>query len=141
MVPSFDIEKLHLVPERMSTFSNIFAYFKTKLCINLMTIELARRLQGTGVTVNCVHPGAVSTNLVDEIDITPLKLMLKINFMFFRSPWEGAQTVNYLAVSPEVENCSGGYYVECKLGNPSGRAQNVELAQKFWEATERLIRR
>ncbi|XP_045484842.1 retinol dehydrogenase 14-like [Pieris rapae] len=131
-------DDLCTVPIRKS-YTNSIWYFKTKLCMVLMTKELARRLKDTGVTVNCLHPGAVKTNMINNIDIKFVKIIVNAALSCFKTPRDGAETAIYLAVSPEVENHSGGYYVDCKLANTSRRARNPDLARQLWEASERLV--
>ncbi|MDZ4338820.1 MAG: SDR family oxidoreductase, partial [candidate division NC10 bacterium] len=83
-------------------------YASTKLANVLFTYELARRLEGTGVTANCLHPGSVATNLLADFLPTPLRFVTKIVGV---SPEKGAQTPLYLATSPEVEEVTGKYFV------------------------------
>jgi NAD(P)-dependent dehydrogenase (short-subunit alcohol dehydrogenase family) len=85
---------------------------QTKLALVLFTYELARRLEGTGVTANCLHPGAVATNLTEkDPDMPPITLFFQKLFKpFFMSPEKGAATSLYLASSPEVEGVTGKYF-------------------------------
>jgi NAD(P)-dependent dehydrogenase (short-subunit alcohol dehydrogenase family) len=79
----------------------------------LFTYELARRLKGINVTVNCLHPGAVAINLVEKDKDIPSfsKLLYKLIKPFFKSPEKGAETILYLALSSEVKDISGKYFL------------------------------
>ena len=104
------------------------AYGLSKLGNLLFAYELARRLEGTGVTVNALHPGAVSTKLLHA---------------GFRSsggaaPVEGARTAVYLASSPEVAAVTGGYYADERPTTSSAASYDRELQGAFWQVSERL---
>jgi NAD(P)-dependent dehydrogenase (short-subunit alcohol dehydrogenase family) len=87
-------------------------YGQSKLALILFSYELARKLEGTGVTVNALHPGFVSTN-IGQSDVGPfLRMIASIIFRFGISPEEGAKTSIYLASSPDVENVTGKYFVK-----------------------------
>ncbi|CAK1546172.1 unnamed protein product [Leptosia nina] len=131
-------EELSTIPQGWNPMLNNIWYFRSKLCIVLMTVELARHLKDSGVTANCLHPGVVNTNMLNNINVTIIRLFMKVIRSLVKTSWEGAQTAIYLATSPEVES-SGGYYAECKLTNPSRTACNVELAKRLWDTTERLV--
>jgi NAD(P)-dependent dehydrogenase (short-subunit alcohol dehydrogenase family) len=114
------------------------AYGHSKLCNILFTRELARRLAGTGVTANCLHPGFVRTNLGQRGGGVFGRL---VRFaMLFAGPAErGAQTIIYLAGSPEVAQVTGGYFADCRPTTPSAQAQDAAAAARLWSATERLV--
>jgi NAD(P)-dependent dehydrogenase (short-subunit alcohol dehydrogenase family) len=114
-----------------------FVYGRSKLCNILFTRELARRWAGTGVTANCLHPGFVSTRFGAE---TGGLISFGLHFakLFALKPEQGAETLIYLASSPDVETTNGGYFYRCKLTSPSAEAQDDTLARRLWEATERL---
>ncbi|XP_026758550.1 retinol dehydrogenase 12-like [Galleria mellonella] len=114
-------------------------YNNSKLCNLLMSMELARRLSGTGVTANSLHPGAVYTKLMTNHPVMKFDILRYIVRPFMKSSWEGAQTTIYLAVSPEVEGVTGGYFVDCKKTAPSITAQDDHIASKLWEVSERLV--
>ncbi|XP_072858058.1 retinol dehydrogenase 14 [Pogona vitticeps] len=118
-----------------------FAYSRSKLANILFTMELARRLEGTGVTVNVLHPGVVRTNLGRYIHI-PLLARPLFNFVswaFFKSPLEGAQTSIYLASSPEVEGVSGKYFGDCKEEQLLPKATDDLVARKLWDISEVMV--
>jgi NAD(P)-dependent dehydrogenase (short-subunit alcohol dehydrogenase family) len=113
-------------------------YGTTKLCNILFTRELARRLAGTRITANCLHPGFVATRFGDSAG-GPLRAGIAIaKRLFALSPEEGAKTLVYLASSPEVADRTGGYYRDCAPAAPSARAQSEEDAQRLWELSSRI---
>ena len=112
-------------------------YGRSKLANVLFTRELARRLTGTGVTANCVHPGAVATRFGDSSGGW-LPRLLPVLRLFFLSPEKGADTIVHLASSPEVANTTGEYFVERKIAEPSPAARDDAAAKTLWEASEAL---
>lgn len=117
------------------SYGSIRAYGQSKLANILFTRELARRLQGTGVTANCFHPGAVRTNLVRG---SGYGLVWGAASVFFTSPEKGADTAVYLASSREVEGVSGEYFVKRKQARASDPAYDSDAAERLWEASEKL---
>jgi len=119
------------------SFSPMRAYPRSKLCNILFTRELARRLHGTGVTVNCLHPGFVATRFADESGglISHLAWLAKF---FAISPAEGAQTIIYLTSSSEVANLAGKYFYECRPTNPSAPALDDRAALALWQRSAAL---
>jgi NAD(P)-dependent dehydrogenase (short-subunit alcohol dehydrogenase family) len=104
------------------------AYGVSKLGNVLFTFELAERLRGTGVTANCLHPGAIDTKL----------LRASFGGMQGETVVAGAATPVYLATAPEVATVSGFYFVKQRSAKPSSLAQDSELRKKFWEASAAL---
>jgi retinol dehydrogenase 12 len=115
----------------------MLAYANSKLANVLFTRELARRLGGTGVTANCLHPGTVRTHFGDT-GAAWLRLGLAASGAFLRTPQAGAATTVFLASSPAVEGDTGGYYVNCRRRRPSLAARDDERARRLWEASARL---
>jgi NAD(P)-dependent dehydrogenase (short-subunit alcohol dehydrogenase family) len=113
------------------------AYGRSKLCNILFTRELARRLAGTGVTANCLHPGFVRTNL-GQRGGGIFGGLVRLAMLFAGSPERGARTIVYLAGSPEVAQVSGGYFADCRPATPSAQAQDDSAAARLWNETERL---
>jgi len=111
-------------------------YGETKLANILFTSELARRLKGSGVTANCFHPGLVATGfnrnngLLMNLGMTILKPVA-------RSPQKGAETLVWLATSPDVANVSGGYFFDQQQKTPSPEAEDTESAGRLWEISQR----
>ena len=112
-------------------------YGASKLANVLFTKGLARRLEGTGVTVNCLHPGAVATALGKNNGRLG-KIILPLLKPFFLSPEDGARTSLYLASSSEVAGRSGGYYVKCREVPSSPESCDETLASGLWDASVRL---
>lgn len=121
-------------------YSAFTAYSDTKLANVLFTYELARRLEGSGVTCNCLHPGVVATGFSSQGGPPLFKWFLKWFRPFILTPERGAETTVYLASSPELEGVSGKYFVRRKATRSSRRSRDDALAQKLWEASERLLR-
>jgi retinol dehydrogenase 12 len=113
------------------------SYANTKLANILFTRELARRLDGTGVTANCPHPGAVRSGFGRE-GSRLLRLGVLLARPFFLSPERGADTIVYLASSPDVAGQTGGYYVKRRRREPSPAARDDAAARTLWEISEKL---
>jgi NAD(P)-dependent dehydrogenase (short-subunit alcohol dehydrogenase family) len=113
------------------------AYSRSKLCNILFTRELARRLQSTGVTANCLHPGFVATRFADESGGLISRLTWFAKF-FAISPAEGAQTIIYLASSPEVANVNGKFFYKCHPTDPSDLALDDRAAIALWQRSADL---
>ena len=113
------------------------SYANSKLANILFTRELARRLDGTGVTANCAHPGVVRTGFGRE-SRPLLKLGITIARPFMLSPERGADTIVYLASSPDVAGQTGGYYVKRQRREPSAAARDDTAARELWELSERM---
>jgi len=107
------------------------AYSNSKLALVMFTYELARRMQGSGVTVNCLHPGAVATR------IWRMPTFLTRTFMI--SAKSGAETTLYLASSPDVEGTTGRYFEKKKEKRSSADSYDEEKAELLWNATCKLV--
>jgi NAD(P)-dependent dehydrogenase (short-subunit alcohol dehydrogenase family) len=116
------------------------AYSQSKLANVLFTRELAKKLEGTKVTVNAVHPGAVRSGFGMDGDLNPL-LTFGNHFIrpFEISPKSGAKTSVYLATSPDVEGKTGEYWVRRKPGHMSAKARNDADAARLWAVSEQLL--
>ncbi len=110
-------------------------YGKSKLANILFTYELAARLTGSGVTANCVHPGAVATDMLKQL---PWLLYAMIS-PFLLTPEQGAATQIFLASSPQVEGVSGGYFVKGKAARSSKRSYDVAARERLWEVSEAMV--
>jgi NAD(P)-dependent dehydrogenase (short-subunit alcohol dehydrogenase family) len=113
-------------------------YGETKLANILFTAELARRLEGTGVTAYCFHPGLVATGFNRNNGLVMSTAMAIIK-PFSRSPKKGAQTLVWLADSPDVSKESGGYYVDRAPAVPSRPGHDQEVARRLWEVSEEQV--
>ena len=115
-------------------------YGQSKLANILFTLELARRLEGSGVTANSLHPGTVRTGYGADGDTSGfLAFGLKLSGPFFLTPAKGAQTSIYLASSPEVEGVSGQYFVKCMPVQPKAPARDAEAARRLWRVSEEMV--
>jgi retinol dehydrogenase 12 len=115
----------------------MLAYSNSKLANVLFTRELARRLAGTPVTANCLHPGVVRSGF-GHTGRPWLKLGVVIAGPFMKTPEAGARTLVYLASSPDVGARSGGYYVNRRLRRPSRAARDDDLARRLWDLSAKL---
>lgn len=121
-------------------YSAFGVYAETKLENVLFTKELARRLEGTGVTVNALHPGFVRTNFGNNATgngFAGMALNL-ISKLIAITPEQGAETSIYLASSPEVEGVSGAYFDKKKAVKPANQANDEVAARRLWAESERL---
>ncbi|GAA1243821.1 SDR family oxidoreductase [Oryzihumus leptocrescens] len=114
------------------------AYSQSKLANVLFTYELARRLEGTGVTANALHPGVVRTGFGQEDSSALFRVMLPVVRPFMLSPERGAETSVYLASSPEVEGVSGKYFVRKKARRSSPASYDAQAARRLWEVSAEL---
>jgi retinol dehydrogenase 14 len=114
------------------------AYNQSKLANVLFTYELARRLEGSGVTVNCAAPGVTRTNFGRDDSGPVMRLLTPLGRPFIRSPEQGADTPLYLAASPDVEGVTGRYYASRRARRSSRRSYDPELARRLWRVSEEL---
>ena len=133
---TFDFNNL----QNEGDFIGKIAYGQSKLANILFTYELARKLKGTQITVNALHPGGVATNFCRNNGIISwgkhiLAHTLARNLV---SPQEGAKTSVYLAVSKEVEGISGQYFVKNKQVQSSVASHDENIAQKLWQVSLQL---
>jgi NAD(P)-dependent dehydrogenase (short-subunit alcohol dehydrogenase family) len=113
-------------------------YGRSKLCNILFTRELARHLNGTKVTANCLHPGFVDTRFGDESGGFFSYLIRIGKKTVAISPQKGAETIVYLASSPDVAEITGKYFYKCRVATPTAQAQDNPAAQRLWVETEKL---
>jgi NAD(P)-dependent dehydrogenase (short-subunit alcohol dehydrogenase family) len=114
-------------------------YGQTKLCNILYTRELVRSLAGTGVTANCLHPGFVATRFGDQSG-GAFGMVIKFAKLFAITPEKGAETIVYLASSPDVEGVTGKYFYKRREATPTPEAQDDNAAERLWQETERLAK-
>jgi retinol dehydrogenase 14 len=117
------------------------AYNQSKLANVLFTYELARRLDGTGVTVNCVHPGVGHTNFGRQNQPVAWRLVISIVTPFMRSLEKGAENVVYLSSDPEVETVTGKYFHDLKPKRSSKLSHDPAVAARLWQVSEELTAR
>ncbi|XP_052228919.1 retinol dehydrogenase 11-like isoform X4 [Dreissena polymorpha] len=137
----FDVENLNgeKQPWSPSPGSISQSYFRSKLANVLFTRELAKRLEGTGVTSTCLHPGPVNTKLLYDAfhpALKPLHFIIVAHFV--KTGEEGAQTSIHCAVSEELEGVTGRYYVDCREAESSLLSKDLGLARQLWEYSERV---
>jgi NAD(P)-dependent dehydrogenase (short-subunit alcohol dehydrogenase family) len=113
------------------------AYGQSKLALILFTHELAKKLQGTGVTVNAVHPGTVATNIWTR-PFGPAGFIMVLPKLFMTSPEKGAETIVYLASSPDAKGLNGEYLEKLKVKKSSDESYNEEIAQRLWDVSTKL---
>jgi len=121
-------------------YTGAHANNQAKLALILFTYELARRMQRSGITANCLHPGAVGTvGPLKDPDLSPFsRLLYKMVRPFFQSPEKGAQTAIYLASSPEVEGVTGRYFIKKRPVKSSAESYDQEIARRLWDMSSRL---
>jgi NAD(P)-dependent dehydrogenase (short-subunit alcohol dehydrogenase family) len=120
-------------------YGGLSAYSASKLENLCFTYELARRLDGTGVTVNALHPGTTATGLGRRA-FGWYKLVVTLLHPFLRRPRDGADTAVWLASSPEVEGVTGGYFVDRRPQSSSAESYDRELQRRLWDASAALTR-
>jgi len=113
------------------------AYGRSKLANILFTRELARRLGDTGVTANCLHPGFVATRFGADNGLLA-RLGLRVAMLGAIRVEEGAETIVYLASSPEVAGLTGGYYQRRHLAQSSVEGQDPDAARRLWAESARI---
>lgn len=122
------------------SYSGFPVYSDSKLANVLFTYELARRLNGSSVTTNALHPGFVNTNFGSTMSSIPAFFIGIISRLFAISPEKGAETITYLAASPEVEGVTGKYFVKNKATRSSSESYDEAVAKRLWEVSEQLVR-
>jgi NAD(P)-dependent dehydrogenase (short-subunit alcohol dehydrogenase family) len=120
-------------------YNPLTAYNHSKLANILFTYELARRLAGTGVTVNALHPGGVRTNLVASNGAVFKWIVQPLFDLQAISVEEGAKTVVYLASAPEVEGATGKYFVKCTERKSSAESYDEQAQKKLWQVSEETV--
>jgi NAD(P)-dependent dehydrogenase (short-subunit alcohol dehydrogenase family) len=123
---------------KSSRYSAMGAYGQSKLANILFTRELARRLEGSRVTANCLHPGVIASGFGTTYG-GAVAAFFKVAHVFMISPEEGARTSIYLASSPEVGGVTGKYFVKCKERRPSRAAEEEGAPARLWEISEELV--
>lgn len=113
-------------------------YGRSKAANILFTVELARRLEGSGVTVNCVHPGPVATRLGKNNGWLGRAVTTALS-PFFLSPARGARTSIHVLTAPELEQVSGRYFAKQREATPQAHASDPTTAQRLWDESARLI--
>lgn len=119
-------------------YSGVRVYSQTKLATIMFTYELARRLSGSCVTANALHPGFVATNIYRTNNTLLNAVTMTVVSRFALSPEEGAQTSIYLASSPDVASVSGQYFIKCKPVRSSPASYDEVAQQRLWQISAQL---
>uniref|UniRef100_A0A8C4TDI2 NADP-retinol dehydrogenase n=1 Tax=Erpetoichthys calabaricus TaxID=27687 RepID=A0A8C4TDI2_ERPCA len=135
-----DLEDLNWERKKYDTKA---AYCQSKLANVMFTKELARRLQGTGVTVNCVHPGVVATELGRHTGMHKSAFSSTILgpmfYMLVKTPTQGAQPSVFLSVAEELKDISGKYFDTFTLKSPAAQAEDADVAKRLWQMSAELV--
>ncbi len=133
MVPGIDFDDV----QGKKSYRAFRIYGQSKLANILFTRELARRLEGSGVTANCLHPGFVATSFTagEGWIYWAMRQLARVAAI---TPDEGAKTTIYLATSPEVEGVSGGYFAKCRPAKGTPASRDEAAARRLWELSERM---
>lgn len=132
------IEHDNFMNEKSSSQGRV--YGNTKLANVLFTRELAKKLEGTNVTVNSCHPGMVRTEIQRDVNIVVQHILFGIVYLFVKSPMEGAQTQIRLGIDPNLSNVSGKYFADCKEKKPSKRSEDDETAKWLWNKSVEMVK-
>lgn len=119
-------------------YSGFPVYARSKLCNILFTRELARRIAGSGVTANCLHPGFVATRFGDQSGGLLAMGVWAAKRLSAISEEEGAKTLIYLAASQNVAEVNGAYFYECKIDMPSPAARDDRAAKRLWDMSAEI---
>ncbi len=119
-------------------YSAIRAYGRSKLCNILFTRELARRWAGQGITANCLHPGFVATRFGDNSGGLLSGVVRVGKALFAIIPEKGAETIVYLASSPDVASTSGEYFYKCLPATPTAGGRDDVAAKRLWDESAKL---
>jgi NAD(P)-dependent dehydrogenase (short-subunit alcohol dehydrogenase family) len=138
-VPFDDMDGVAAFAKRSVAGPGFVRYGQTKLANVLFSAELARRLSGTGVTVNCFHPGLVASGITRDLR-GMAGITVRVVNAFARRPAKGAETLVWLVESPEVAGVSGGYFMDKRRATPSPLAQDVDVARRLWDMSEAQTR-
>jgi retinol dehydrogenase-14 len=120
-------------------YSGSRAYDQSKLANVMFTYELARRLEGSGVTANALHPGVTNTGFSSEDPLRVMRPLVALMRPFMRSPERGAETAVYLASSPEVEGVSGRYFADRKPKKTQASSYDTAITARLWQVSADLV--
>ncbi len=118
-------------------YKQMKAYMQSKLAVVLFTYEFARRIRESGVSVNCLHPGIIKTNIVRNFRPF-VKYFYPLIGLFMKSPKRGAKTSVYLASNPEVDGITGQYFKRRKKAKSVKISYDVALAEQLWDVSVQL---
>jgi NAD(P)-dependent dehydrogenase (short-subunit alcohol dehydrogenase family) len=127
--------------QRVRRYSGFEVYRQTKLMNILFTYELSRRLEGTGITANALHPGLVATSFGQNNKGLWRILHTLFQRLFGKSPEEGAETQLYVASAPELQGITGKYFSGKREARSSNASYDVEAQQRLWAVSEQDLDR
>lgn len=131
----FDIDNINCE----KSFNESQVYFCSKLLNIIVANELAKKLEGTGITVNSIHPGLVDSPIWQHLP-TALRPIFKLVLVtFFKDPNEASQTAIFAAVHKQLEHITGKFFADCELVTPSPKVMNETLNKAVWEKSEALV--
>lgn len=131
---SLDLNKINPA----SSWCPAYYYYVSKYANICFTLELARRLEDTNVTANCLHPGMIDSGIWRNVPF-PLNLPLKLIVNgFFKTPPQGCQTSVFLTCSEEVEGATGKYFMDCAERELNRGVRDKSKAKKLWELSEKF---
>ncbi|XP_055906046.1 retinol dehydrogenase 14 [Eupeodes corollae] len=133
---SVNVDKLNPI----GTFPAAYLYYVSKYANIYFARELAKRLEGTNVTVNFLHPGMIDSGIWRNVPFPLNYPMMGITKLFFKTPEQGALTTIYLASSDEVANVSGKYFMDCKQYELNAAAMDMDKAKKIWEESAKIVK-
>lgn len=125
--------------QSQNEFSMFNVYGRSKLANMLFTRSLGKRLKANGITVNCLHPGAVSTSIGKQNGEWLAKFVHLLLKPFFRDPMKGAETSIYLCTSDDVADITGAYFDNCEKVAPKPWAEDDTEAERLWTLTEECV--
>jgi len=120
-------------------YSKIYAYCNSKTANVLFTVELQRRLAGTGVEAFSLHPGAVATELARNLNVLIRGVFSVGMSLLGKTPVQGAQTSIYAAISPSLQGKGGAYLQDCRIKKAAPQSTDPETAKKLWEISAKLV--
>ncbi|EFN65472.1 Retinol dehydrogenase 14 [Camponotus floridanus] len=136
----YRIASLNLNKINPTTTLPAYLYYVSKYADIVFTLELARRLEGSGVTANCLHPGMIDSGIWRNVPAPLSWFVYLITKTFFKTPVQGAQTTIHLAVSDELNGISGKYYMDCAERGLSNAVKDPAKGKKLWELSEPLVK-
>lgn len=133
---SVNINKLNPI----GTFPAAYLYYVSKYANIYFARELAKRLNGTNITVNFCHPGMIDSGIWRNVPIPLNYFMMILTKGFFKTPEQGAQTTIYLATAEELNNISGKYFMDCKEHHLTQAAMDMDKAKKIWDESCKIVK-
>ena len=123
------------------SYSPWAAYGQSKLANLLFARELSRRLSSDKQTANAVHPGVIKTNLGRNMPAPARAALAIASPLVLKSEAQGAATQCYVAVHPDAASITGEYFADCNVSSSTRQGRDMDLAERLWEESERIIER